>query len=144
MRTFLARFSGVLLAGIMGLVLTAMAAAGAPAPKTGSATAAVRPGMVEGDDNTPRATTDRVPPSLDRSSSGLRIRTLPDGSRQVNLEGRFRAYSVASIGPDGTLRMTCFEGREAAQRWVAAQARLTSRPTPFFRCPRSVFGPEED
>jgi len=76
-------------------------------------------------------------PSLARSTDGLELLALPDGSRRVDLHGRFRAYSVVTIAADGTLRMACADDPAAAIAMARAAARLT--PTR-----RATFGPREE
>jgi hypothetical protein len=43
--------------------------------------------------------------ALNMSSDGLREVSLPKGGYMVKLQGRFQSTLVATIGPDGKLRM---------------------------------------
>lgn len=57
--------------------------------------------------------------------SGLAVRTNPDGSRTIDLAGRFTHVSAAVRGPDGRLRLQCFTD------YNAMSAALTGEvPTP--------------
>ncbi len=44
---------------------------------------------------------------LSRSTEGLTARTLPDGARQVTLEGRFAPVAIARPRADGTMEVRC-------------------------------------
>ena len=79
-------------------------------------------------------------PTLDRSTEGLEVITLPDGSQRVNLQGRFRSYSVLTVGADGTTRVDCVEGRGPALALARAHA---SPPSPMH-APHVVVGPPEE
>lgn len=56
--------------------------------------------------------------SLDRSGEGLQVVHRPDGSRSIDLQGRFHEYTVIRIRPDGTKEQICVQGPdvEAALR----------------------------
>lgn len=96
----------------------------------------VRSGLVVGD-AIPTATADAVPmPSVNRSTEGLVIETLPGGWRRVNLQGRFRAYSVLTIGADGTLHMACADDPAGA---LAPAGAASTQPTR-----RPLIGPPEE
>ena len=47
---------------------------------------------------------------LDRSDAGLEVRELPDGSRIVDLEGRFQSMSVLKADAQGQLQSGCISG----------------------------------
>ncbi len=79
-------------------------------------------------------------PTLDRSTEGLEMITLADGSQRVNLQGRFRAFSVLTLGADGTARVECVEGRVPA----LALARAGAPPTSPAHTPRAAVGPREE
>ncbi len=118
-----------------------------------AATARGRAGMVVGIDpasgelgpptaeqlQTIRAQSD---PTLDRSTAGLEVVTFPDGSQRVNLQGRFRAYSVLTIGADGVAHMECVEGRGSALALARAGARSIG-PYPAHAT-RALVGPREE
>jgi hypothetical protein len=76
-------------------------------PSTGRLTAAPTEAQVRGIDE-----------SLDvlanRSSDGLAAVTLPDGTEIVDLQGRFRSLSTATISATGSVRLDCVEGRGPA------------------------------
>ena len=46
-----------------------------------------------------------VSPARDRSSAGLVEVSAPGGGSMIDLRGRFQSPLVATIGPDGTLRL---------------------------------------
>jgi hypothetical protein len=49
-------------------------------------------------------------PDLDRSSDGLRETRRPDGTRVIELEGRFQEYAIVRILPDGRKEQSCVQG----------------------------------
>jgi hypothetical protein len=59
-------------------------------------------------------------PGLERdltySDEGLVVEHRADGSRHVNLEGRFQSYSVARLRDDGTIDYQCVQGEGEAHR----------------------------
>ncbi len=79
-------------------------------------------------------------PSLARSTDGLELQMLPGGSRRVDLQGRFRSYSVVTIAADGTLWMACADDQAAA----LALARAAASLAPAAPAPRAAFGPREE
>jgi hypothetical protein len=44
---------------------------------------------------------------LNRSSEGLQARTLPDGTRLIDLQGRFQNFSVATLDEHGEAHLNC-------------------------------------
>lgn len=129
--------------GAAGLPRPASVPTGA-APPTSSPPVAFTPrGLIlEGDPPTAgsRGTFQAAPdPSIARSTEGLVIQVLPDGSRRVNLQGRFRAYSAVAIAADGALRMACADDQAAALAIAAAAAHA-----PSTRAHRVAFGPGEE
>ena len=53
---------------------------------------------------------------LERSSDGLVIVTLADGTKLCNLEGRFQEYVVARKDGAGNLRTDCVDTHDRARR----------------------------
>ena len=53
-------------------------------------------------------------PAMSRSMDGLRVIHKPDGSKMVDLQGRFQEYTVVRITPDGRKEQTCVEGSGVA------------------------------
>jgi hypothetical protein len=47
--------------------------------------------------------------SLDRSGEGLQVVHRPDGSRSIDLQGRFHEYAVIRVRPDGTKERVCVQ-----------------------------------
>ncbi len=81
--------------------------------------------------------------ALTRSTDGLQVQMLPDGSRRVDLQGRFRSYTVASLSADGTLSMACADDQAGA----IALARAAALRSPADRAPRLTrarVGPREE
>jgi hypothetical protein len=60
-----------------------------------------------------------------RSSEGLEAVTQPDGTQLVDLQGRFRSLSTATVSPTGALRLDCLDGRPRG-----GPASRTSSPEP--------------
>lgn len=48
--------------------------------------------------------------ALDRSMEGLTVVTRPDGSKAIDLKGRFQEYMVVRIAPNGRKKETCVPG----------------------------------
>lgn len=57
--------------------------------------------------------------ALDRSSEGLVIVTLADGTKLCHLEGRFQEYLVARKDGAGNLRTDCVDSHDRARRLQA-------------------------
>jgi hypothetical protein len=123
----------------------------AHAARTPGATPRGRAGMVVGIDPASgelgpptaeqlRAIQAGTDPSLDHSTAGLEVITFPDGSQRVNLAGRFRAYSVVTIGGDGLVHLDCVEDRASALA-LARAGSIVSRPA---HASRAVVGPREE
>lgn len=49
-------------------------------------------------------------PALDRSMTGLTVVIRPDGSKHVDLQGRFQEYTVLRLTPDGREVEACVQG----------------------------------
>jgi hypothetical protein len=65
----------------------------------------------------------RAGAALNRSSEGLEVVRMPDGSLMMDLKGRFQNFSVVHRSEDGSLRMDCDTNEE---RPVAP---ISARPT---------------
>lgn len=126
---------------------TPSAASAAPArpaaPESPAATASADPyaaaGMIVGKDPvtgrigkpTPeqRAEIERsaplASPALDRSGEGLTVVHRPDGSKMVDLQGRFQEYTVVRIGPDGRKSQVCVQGPEVEAALAGSPAAET-------------------
>lgn len=61
-------------------------------------------------------------PALSRSMEGLTVVHRPDGSKMVDLKGRFQDYAIIRITPDGKKEETCVQGPDVA-------AALAGKPT---------------
>ena len=128
--------------GAASLPRPASVPARAPRPTPSPSEASARVSLLEGDPpiagrgGTFQATRD---PSIARSTDGLVIQVLPAGSRRVDLQGRFRAYSAVAIAADGALRMACADDQAAALALAAAAAHA-----PPTRAHRVAFGPGEE
>ena len=129
--------------GAAGLPRPASVPTASARPTSSPSVASAPEGLVlEGDPPTagPRGTLQTTPdPSITRSTDGLVIQVLPNGSRRVNLQGRFRAYSAVAIAADGALRMACADDQAAALAIAAAAAHA-----PATRAHRVAFGPGEE
>ena len=53
-------------------------------------------------------------PAMSRSMEGLRVIHKPDGSKMVDLQGRFQEYSVVRITSDGRKEQSCVQGSGVA------------------------------
>ncbi|MFY9609082.1 MAG: hypothetical protein WAU45_10780 [Blastocatellia bacterium] len=54
-----------------------------------------------------RALVETITSLTDRSSKGLRVERRPDGTRRVDLQGRFKSVVLAKPSPDGTNEIRC-------------------------------------
>ena len=54
-------------------------------------------------------------PALNGSTKGLRVELLPDGSKRVDLQGRFMHYAMARVTEDGIVISSCSDTAEAAK-----------------------------
>jgi hypothetical protein len=99
-----------------------------------------RPGLVEGEPSAapgdPITAHAESMPSVDRSTEGLVVETLPGGGRRVNLQGRFRAYTVVTLGADGALHVACADDPASA---LALAGGASMR-----HVPRPLIGPREE
>jgi hypothetical protein len=83
--------------------------------------------------------------SLDRSTEGLRVVTLEDGSRRVNLRGRFRAFSIATLDASGRPVVRCVEDpASAALLLQAALSRSANPRSAAAHSARRLVGPPEE
>lgn len=80
---------------------------------------------------------------LARSTDGLAVQRLADGSRRVDLQGRFRSYGVVTIAADGSLRMACVDD-PAGAIGIARAAALRSPAGPGPRTARTSCAPREE
>lgn len=58
--------------------------------------------------------------ALSRSTEGLVFTRAPGGPISVDLQGRFQNVTVARIGADGEIEMTCSETHESLAAFMAA------------------------
>lgn len=65
--------------------------------------------------------------ALDDSSEGLEVQTAPDGSKYVDLRGRFQSVSLATVQPDGGIRLHCTDRQQDAKRLLLDPA-ASSKP----------------
>jgi hypothetical protein len=66
-------------------------------------------------------------PAVSHSAEGLEVVTLPDGSKMVNLQGRFMEYAIAVRDSTGRIRLGCVHGETRADSIVRSAARATGR-----------------
>ncbi len=64
----------------------------------------------------------RLGSGASRSSEGLREIMLPDGTVALDLQGRFRSFSVAKLGKDGSIVTGCVTSENDAERFLRAAA----------------------
>lgn len=65
-----------------------------------------------------RAIVEAVTHLTDRSSEGLRVKKGPNGSRLVDLQGRFQSVVLAKPNPDGTNEVRCVTSLEEASDFL--------------------------
>jgi hypothetical protein len=66
-------------------------------------------------------------PALDRSMTGLTVVSRPDGSKHIDLQGRFQEYTIIRLTPDGRREQMCVQGTEVE---AARQGTADARPSP--------------
>jgi hypothetical protein len=54
--------------------------------------------------------------ALDDSTEGLEVQTAPDGSLYLDLQGRFQSVSLATVEPNGRVRLLCTDRPLDAKR----------------------------
>lgn len=64
-------------------------------------------------------------PAMSRSMEGLQVIHRPDGSRMIDLRGRFQEYTVIRVTPDGRKEQVCVQGPD-----VEAALRETANASP--------------
>lgn len=55
---------------------------------------------------------------LSRSTEGLESKTLPDGTRQVTIAGRFAPVAISRPRADGSMEVKCVESMEEAAEFL--------------------------
>lgn len=75
-------------------------------------------------------------PALDRSDAGLTVIHRPDGSKMMDLQGRFQEYTVVRIAPDGKRVESCVQGPQ-----VEAALRAPAKPAPDAAEPATADPP---
>ncbi len=75
---------------------------------------------------------------LSQSSEGLEVVELPDGTLTMDLEGRFQEVIVATIAPDGTVRVGCVNRPGQVQAALAPKARGSAKKPAAAATPLEV------
>ncbi|HWS52655.1 MAG TPA: hypothetical protein VN228_00900 [Pyrinomonadaceae bacterium] len=65
-----------------------------------------------------KALVDQLLVMTNRSTEGLAAKTLPDGTKQVTLEGRFGSVTLARPRADGTMEIKCVSSFDAAAEFL--------------------------
>jgi hypothetical protein len=60
--------------------------------------------------------------ALDDSTEGLEVQTAPDGSLYLDLQGRFQSVSLATVEPNGRVRLHCTDRARDAKRLLLEPA----------------------
>ncbi|MGH9557441.1 MAG: post-PEP-CTERM-1 domain-containing protein [Terriglobales bacterium] len=55
---------------------------------------------------------------VNRSAEGLQVKTLPNGSKYMDLKGRFQSVAVAKVNPDGTVSVGCVTTETEAEAFL--------------------------
>lgn len=76
-------------------------------------------------------------PALDRSGEGLTVVHRPNGSKMVDLQGRFQEYTVVRIGPDGKKSQVCVQGPDV-------EAALAGEPVAESEAPARPAAPKAE
>ncbi|MFN7915601.1 MAG: hypothetical protein U0Q55_09715 [Vicinamibacterales bacterium] len=77
-----------------------------------------------------QALIEAVAPSISQSGDGLTPVRLPNGMLQLDLQGRFEAATLATIGPDGTVAAECVTSVDEAKAFLGL-----AEPTPAVATP---------
>jgi hypothetical protein len=131
---------------LMALLAAASAAAG---PARTPAAPPQAASVIEGEPGDPALAPDTArqlerEAAVSRSTRGLALVRRPDGSGYVNLQGRFRAWSVITIAPDGTVHRSCFDHAGHAAAHVRAASAVEAGVAFRSVAPRCGLGPRED
>lgn len=68
-----------------------------------------------------QAMVDQISSLTNRSTEGLQAKTRPDGTKQINLQGRFNEVVIARANPDGTMETRCVESIEEAAAFLGLE-----------------------
>src|SRR4051812_38851175 len=63
----------------------------------------------------------QISSATNRSSEGLTAKTLPNGTKQVNLQGRFQQVTIARANADGTMETRCVSSMEEAAAFLGLE-----------------------
>jgi len=67
---------------------------------------------------------------IDQRTEGLEVRRLPNGTRLVDLQGRFRNVDVAMRGTDGVVRYRCIDGADGLDGLLDRGSQPSPAPRP--------------
>ncbi len=126
-------FSSFVALSLMLLAIPAVAeepedAKDLPVPSQGGMTAHIDPETGElippPDDYVPERIVDEgMRAMLSQSVEGLEFVTMPDGSVQVDLQGRFQHFNVARVGDDGQVTGLCSSQLQQLESFLVAKNR---------------------
>jgi hypothetical protein len=63
-----------------------------------------------------------------RSSEGLKVRQLTDGTKFIDLEDRYQNVVLAKVNADGTITTECVSTSAEARQFVTKGAKSTEKP----------------
>lgn len=69
-----------------------------------------------------QAMVEQISTLTSRSTEGLTAKTLPNGARQVNLQGRFSEVLLGRANSDGTTELRCVTNIEEAAAFLGLEA----------------------
>lgn len=58
--------------------------------------------------------------AMSQDDAGLVVQTLPDGSKMVDLQGRFQLAATAAVDADGDLHKNCLTGADIHRHGIEA------------------------
>jgi len=59
-----------------------------------------------------------IAPSLSQSAEGLTMKDGPEGSKYINLQGRFQSVAIAKVGSDGKVQTQCVTNMDEAKDFL--------------------------
>jgi hypothetical protein len=59
-----------------------------------------------------------IAPSLSQSAEGLTMKDGPEGSKYINLQGRFQSVAIAKVGSDGKVQTQCVTNMDEAKEFL--------------------------
>jgi pyocin large subunit-like protein len=72
---------------------------------------------------------EEVKKMVNRTTEGLEVKTLSNGTKYMDLKGHYQSVAVAKVNPDGTVSVGCVTNEKEVENFVksAAQPQATKK-----------------